>query len=115
MRIYKNIKWGIKNCIKWFPVVWNDRDFDWSYLAIVMQFKINNMANFIEHNKFYAGYKRDVRDMRVCVELLDRLIEDDTQDVENKKLTFTQYEQRISQWQRMVGEILGKRMRKWWE
>ena len=29
---------GIKNTIKYLPVIWFDRDFDWEYLARLMEF-----------------------------------------------------------------------------
>lgn len=71
------IAWqGIKNLWKWFPVVWNDRDYDHAYIMISLRFKIENTANYIEKHKRYEGWERDVERMRLCVRLFDALEKD---------------------------------------
>lgn len=41
---------GIRNLIKWFPIIWGDRDFDQSFLLRIMSFKMKNMAEL--HRKY---------------------------------------------------------------
>lgn len=45
-----NVKYGVANYAKWFPTVWNDRDWDEYYLYKVMKFKLNKMAHL---HKYY--------------------------------------------------------------
>lgn len=58
---YYNTKNGVKNLIKWFPIVWRDRDWDEAYLLTVMEFKFKNMSHLhknyghLENSELYAS------------------------------------------------------------
>lgn len=67
---------GIKNLFKWFKIVWNDRDFDHSYISYVLKFKLENTANYIEKHQRYERYELDVQRIRLAINLLDKIIED---------------------------------------
>lgn len=41
---YYNIKYGLKNLIKYFKLVWNDRDWDYQYMLEFLSFKAKNMS-----------------------------------------------------------------------
>lgn len=108
-----------KNIIRWIPVIWNDRDWDWDFLAGIMETKLNWMAK--SSTSWWSGHS-DVhgRQMRVCVQLLHRLREDDY--VENAFKRFGEskfaYKHAMAQSkedQRYLGVILGKYLNHWWD
>ena len=37
---YYQLRYGISNLIKWFPIVWRDRDFDSAYIMEILLFKM---------------------------------------------------------------------------
>lgn len=74
--LHRTIWYGIKNLIKWFPIVWKDADWDHAYIMYVLHFKIKNTADYIEKHKRYKGWERDVERMRLCVRLMDALEQD---------------------------------------
>jgi hypothetical protein len=74
--LHKDIINGIKNIIKWMPIVWEDRDWDHAYIMDPLRFKIKNTADYIEKHKRYEGWERDVERMRLCVRLFDALEKD---------------------------------------
>ena len=37
----------IKNIVRWFPIIWNDGDYDDSYIMEILKFKLSNQANYI--------------------------------------------------------------------
>lgn len=65
---------GIKNLYKWLPVVWKDRDRDYTYFLQIMKFKLQEMAKYHESRKFYEGWENNVKWMRTSSRLIDRLI-----------------------------------------
>ena len=71
-----NIRYGIKNLIKWFPVVWKDRDWDQIYLYKSLHFKLKNMEHLHRTNAHYIGSEKEAHNIRVCKLLLERLIDD---------------------------------------
>ena len=46
--------WQIKNLIKWFPVIWNQYDFDDSYAVEVFMFQLGKIADFLDSDKAYS-------------------------------------------------------------
>lgn len=46
--------WQIGNLIKWFPVIWNQYDFDDSYAIEVFMFQLNKIADFLDSDKAYS-------------------------------------------------------------
>src|SRR6185369_6100046 len=47
---WNNFEYGIKNLIRWFPIVWKDRDWDHHYILEVLKFKIKNTRDLILKN-----------------------------------------------------------------
>ena len=72
----RDIKIGVLNIVKWFKVIWNDRDWDRSHLLEMMIFKMRNMADYHESRQFYVGWENNVKWMRLCAELLGRVSEE---------------------------------------
>jgi len=77
--LHKIIWEGIKNLWKWFPLVWNDRDYDHAFIFDVLKFKIKNTADYIEKHKRYEDWEYDVEKMRLCIRLIDKIQNDDYQ------------------------------------
>jgi hypothetical protein len=83
-KVYRWFKWdakhfhryvieGFKNIWRWLPIVWKDRDWDSDYIFNPLKFKIQNTADYIEKNKRFVGWEDEVRYMRICVKLIDRI------------------------------------------
>lgn len=71
--MWLDIKYGVYNIIRWTPVIWHDADFDWEYLAHVMEYKLRRMSKNFDDNKRHVGYEKTVRECLVCAELLKRM------------------------------------------
>lgn len=65
----------IKNLLRWFPVIYRDRDWDDSYIFEILQFKLKNQADYISKRDFYEGAQIDARNMRICVNLIEKIKE----------------------------------------
>ncbi len=73
-----NLKQGIKNLIKWFPIIWRDSDWDYAYLLTIIAFKMENMAEHMDNSPWQgANTPSYTRSLRVCAELSKRLRDDD--------------------------------------
>ena len=73
----KNIFYSIKNLIKWFKIIWTDRDWDHNYLYFILKFKLERMRDY---NKIHgSSVNSNITAQRIdkCVKILDKLIEDD--------------------------------------
>lgn len=61
----------LHNLWRWFPIIWNDRDWDDYFIFEVLKFKLKNMSDSFERNDWYVGNERDVERMRTCIRLIE--------------------------------------------
>jgi len=72
---------SIKNLWRWFPIIWNDRDWDDSFIFDILKFKLKNTADYTEQRKWFVGYQHEVSRMRLCIKLIN-LIQEEYYDME---------------------------------
>ena len=108
--IFHSIVKGIKNLIRWAPVIWDDEDFDWEYLAKIMKVKMRWMSSQA-HEWGGVDNEKMARELLICAELLKRLRGDDISDSRFWYIHHT----RMKEWQQMLGRMIGKHLRCWWD
>ena len=74
--LHRDIAQGFKNLWKWFPIVWKDRDFDDHFIFEVLKFKIKNTTDYFEIKQRFVGWEDEVRYMRICEKLIERIQSD---------------------------------------
>jgi hypothetical protein len=74
--MHLHLKYGVKNLIYWFHVIWNDRNYDSHYIFEVLKHKLNAQSNYIGKRDIHTMAQRDSRRMMVCSKLI-QLIQDD--------------------------------------
>jgi len=80
---WNNIGWkirdiyrSIRSVIRWFPVIWNDRDWDDWYIYKILQTKLKFQSKYIGDRDIHTRAKRDAEVMNTCIRLIDKLMED---------------------------------------
>lgn len=66
---------NVHNLIKWFPVIWRDRDFDQYYLLKVMEFKMSEMAKLHREYGVTEGKFDTADQLEQCVSLIQKITE----------------------------------------
>ena len=74
--MFRNFKQGIRNLIHYFPIIWKDRDWDYHYTLDILEYKLKRQRDYIDKNKRFVGYEFVIRDLNICLSLLDKLKED---------------------------------------
>lgn len=74
--IVSNLIKGVKNLIKWFPIIWKDRDYDYSYTFAILKAKLNNQADYLEKNNHFINSLRQAQIIKTCIRLIDKINED---------------------------------------
>jgi hypothetical protein len=77
---WKNIGWkirdfyrSIKSVIRWFPIIWKDRDWDSWYIFTILQTKLKFQSKYIGERDFHVRAKRDAEVMNLCVNLIEKV------------------------------------------
>ncbi len=55
----------------------NDHDWDWCFLLALEKKKLQRMRDYIGEAQRHVGWEQNVRDMSVCIKLIDIILEDD--------------------------------------
>jgi hypothetical protein len=67
---------SVGNLIKWFPVIWKDRDWDDHYIFEVFKFKLEKQAKYTKEKGFHTNSDLDAKRMMLCVKLMEKVQED---------------------------------------
>lgn len=67
---------GIKNLIRWFHVIFYDRDWDSLFIFEILKKKLEFQAKYFEKNGDDPITLRKAQQVNVCIELIKRLNED---------------------------------------
>ena len=83
---------SVGNLIKWFPVIWKDRDWDDHYIFEVFKFKLEKQAKYIKEKGFHTNSDLDAKRMMLCVKLMKKVQEEfyimEYMDYEDKDFFF---------------------------
>lgn len=124
---------GLQNLWIWLPIIWSDRNYDWYYLVRILDTKLRIMADCFERHGYHVHADRDAKRMRLCAALCRRMLKDDyitlsgwmkyykkdapvnryVSPRERRSLQHIEYLER--QDMEMLGKLLGKHLRSWWD
>jgi hypothetical protein len=71
---FRKIITGIKNLFLWFPVIWNDRQWDYYFFFILLRKKLVLMEKHFRTKAISESAYKDADNMKQCIKLLNRLI-----------------------------------------
>ncbi len=75
MRRLKRLLWSIKNVISWIPILWNNFDWDESFLLRIMEFKLRKMSKYFKDKGIAANSKQQSEQCRIAAILCKRIAE----------------------------------------
>ena len=138
---YLNIKYFLLNIYHHRKALWYSRPWDYAGTYLVLRDNLKYLSDSIEKYGNHLNKGHDIKRMRICIHLIDRLVEDDyykidyvfdekSSDFFNFKVVFKydlpkagkgshsghmQAERLKKQDQDMLFSILNKYIRHWWD
>jgi hypothetical protein len=64
---------NIHNIIRWFPIIWKDRDWDHYYIFEILKFKLKNQSEHIGKYGNHISATHEAETMMLCVRLIDKV------------------------------------------
>jgi hypothetical protein len=77
---YYDIKRGVPNLIIWFPTIWKDRSWDHYFIWAMLHRKLVIMEKHIRNHSHHLHRERDADQIKLAVNLLERIMENDYHD-----------------------------------
>ena len=74
----KSFQTGIKNILRWFPIIWKDRNYDHAFIEYMLLHKLQMMYDrFNDPNETYVNWgtihaKKALKALRICITILQR-------------------------------------------
>lgn len=87
MKFLKRFVRKAKNLISWFSVIFKDENWDHVYIYIILQHKLKRTLKGLEDFKYCDNISAK-RHLKICIKLLDRIIQDDFYDDSKKFYTY---------------------------
>tara|TARA_R110000868_G_scaffold64476_1_gene193547 strand:- start:189 stop:593 length:405 start_codon:yes stop_codon:yes gene_type:complete len=125
--LYSEIEAGIQNLIKWFPVIWKDRDFDHAFIEYLLQHKLQAIYNrFNDSDQTYVNWEAEesakaLKALRICLTILERrrsefyidLWDSDHEELSNELLV--QMESVENRDWKLLWRLMDNHMLWWWD
>jgi len=77
MYFIKDFYYRVINVIRWIPTIWKDNDWDHAFLYKILRKKISHMEKYFRIDGHHLNSDKEADQMKVTVNILDRLINDD--------------------------------------
>ena len=106
------VLYGIQNLIKYFNVIWNDRDWDFNYFFYLLKKKLQCMEDYTRRYGNHEDSEQDADNIKKCIELINKLIED---DYINKPRNYRNEIERRESDKKLLFQILNEHIEGWWE
>jgi hypothetical protein len=82
-RLFIDIKYkfrGIKNIFIWIPTLIEDRHWDHVFILMILKKKLELTEKYIRKHGHHVGAGKDADNIKIAINLLDRLIKDNYMD-----------------------------------
>lgn len=116
--VYRDIKNGIRNLRYWLPIIWGNRNWDYYYLFAILHHKMRAMVRVWENNDVYIGQEKDLKHMKICYNLLDRIIKNEypqyRADIKTNRTYFFMNDYLLQQDINLLCKLIAKHSQKWW-
>lgn len=112
---------GVKNIWRWRKVIYKDRDWDHWYIYEILKTKLKFQADYIATNSYHERAGEDVKEIRECIELIDKVQNefyiDEILNLDQSKWTLDRIkeaEDSHNQAKRQLFKLLDKNIEHWW-
>jgi hypothetical protein len=63
----------IKNIIRWIPVLWKDKDWDYWHTFEILKTKLKFQSEHFRKQGYHVSSERDAEQMELCIRLIDKV------------------------------------------
>lgn len=69
----KSFKQSIKSVVRWFPIIWKDRNWDDHFIFEILKTKLKYQSQYIGGRDIHTNAKYDAERMMLCVRLIEKI------------------------------------------
>jgi hypothetical protein len=117
---FRNLRYGVANWLAYASLIYQDRDWDWTYLLRLLELKLQRMAQHEDEHSYHTTAAFDAANQRKAAAVIRRLLEEGHDyNVNARRNPFRGYDFRdVEAAQRQdvayLTSLLRKHLRSWW-
>ena len=108
----------IKNIIRWIPILWKDKDWDYWHTFEILKAKLKFQSEHFRKYGYHESSERDTEQMELCIRLIDK--------VQNEYYLDEAFQQNLTdeaiisavnkhdKAKRILFKLLDQNIEKWW-
>ena len=66
MKLFKKIK----NLLEYFPIIWNDEDWDYAYMLDIIEYKLKRMSKYFLENGHLVNNEQNAKRCQTAINIL---------------------------------------------
>lgn len=72
---FRSLKYSVKNIVRWWKIIWNDRDWDYGFLEDIIFFKLKTMRDYYRAgvNVWSEGADETADEIDEVIQIFERL------------------------------------------
>ena len=63
----------IRNLIRWTPIIWNDRDWDYYFIYEILKQKLKHVEQYTSKQGSHVNADVDAENLRTAIEMIDKV------------------------------------------
>jgi len=110
----------IKNIIRWVPILWKDKDWDYWHTFEILKTKLKFQSEYFHKHGYHVSSEREAQKMKLCVRLIDKIQNEyyfDEQLMRKDEITNKDIKDAICRHdkaKKLLFSILENNIEKWW-
>lgn len=109
----------IKNLTRWFPIIWNDYDWDHWFIYQILKTKLKHQSKYLREHGYHDSSESDANRIDLCIRILEKVQNEDYIDEALRKEPWTKEsmeaaEQKHNKARKLLFRILEQNIEKWW-
>ena len=110
----------IRNLIRWIPIIWKDRDWDFYFTYEILKKKLEFQAEFTRKRGYHMYNAQDANRMETCVRLIKKLQHEEYIIVPVIDRVYTEQdfkddEMRHEKARKLLFRIMEQNIERWWD
>ena len=123
---WRNFTYGVKNIIKWMPVIYKDRNWDQWFIYEILKTKLEHQAEYMLHHGHLENSIKYAEEIHKCIEMINTVqnetiidtelasinLQDDSQEVWEK---LSEADRKQTQAKKDLFVYMEEHIEHWWD
>jgi hypothetical protein len=109
----------VRNIIRWFPVIYKDRDWDHWFIYQILKTKLKHQSEHLRKHGYHDSSESDADRIDLCIRLIEKVQNEEYLDVALRESQWTMQsmeaaERKHNKARKLLFKVLEQNIERWW-